>query len=71
MQIQVEKLLYGGLKQDCRRHKPMAHLLADEAGNGLSVGDADMYALIAVEEDDAALLEEIIRRGCDRCLLRR
>lgn len=53
-----------------RRHKPVAHLLA-EAGNGLSVGDMAMYVRIAVEEDDTALLEEIIRRGCDSCVLQR
>jgi hypothetical protein len=43
----------------------MAHLLAEEAGNSLATWDAAMYACIAVEEDDAALLQEIIRQGCD------
>ncbi|KAK1641544.1 hypothetical protein QYE76_059349 [Lolium multiflorum] len=47
-----------------RRHKPAALLLA-EAGADLSAGDAAMYARIAVEEDDAALLEEIVRCGGD------
>ena len=47
-----------------RRHKPAAVLLA-EAGADLSAGDAAMYARVAVEEDDAALLEEIARYGGD------
>lgn len=53
-----------------RSHKPVVHLQAED-GNGLPVGDTAMYAHIAVKEDDVALLEEIIRRGCDRCVLRR
>jgi hypothetical protein len=47
-----------------RRHKRAALLLA-EAGADLSAGDAAMYARIAVEEDDASLLEEIVRCGGD------
>jgi hypothetical protein len=53
-----------------RRHKPVADLLA-EAGNGLPVSDPAMYARATVEEFDTALLEEIIWRGCDRCVLQR
>ncbi|CAM0905483.1 unnamed protein product [Alopecurus aequalis] len=47
-----------------RRHKPAA-LLLTEAGADLSAGDATMFARVAVEEDDAALLEEIVRCGGD------
>jgi hypothetical protein len=53
-----------------RRHKPVARLIA-EAGNVLSLVEVAMYTRIAVEEDDVAFLEEIIRRGCDRCVLQR
>jgi hypothetical protein len=58
------------MEASSRRHKPVAHLIA-EATNILSVVEVAMYTRIAVEEDAAALLEEIIRRGCDRCVLQR
>ncbi|SPT18826.1 unnamed protein product [Triticum aestivum] len=48
----------------CRRHQPVVQLLV-EAGAVLSAGDGAMYARVAVEEDDAVLLEEIARCGGD------
>uniref|UniRef100_A0A0E0LHQ2 Potassium channel n=1 Tax=Oryza punctata TaxID=4537 RepID=A0A0E0LHQ2_ORYPU len=48
----------------CRRHQTVVQLLVD-AGADLSGGDAAPYARVAVEQNDAALLGEIIRHGGD------
>jgi hypothetical protein len=46
------------------RHDEAVQLLVD-AGADLSSGDAALYTRVAVEEDDAALLEDVARRGGD------
>uniref|UniRef100_J3MIY7 Potassium channel n=1 Tax=Oryza brachyantha TaxID=4533 RepID=J3MIY7_ORYBR len=48
----------------CRRHQAVVQLLVD-AGGDLSGGDAAPYARVAVEQNDAALLGEIVRHGGD------
>uniref|UniRef100_A0A0D3GMV1 Potassium channel n=1 Tax=Oryza barthii TaxID=65489 RepID=A0A0D3GMV1_9ORYZ len=48
----------------CRRHQTVVQLLVD-AGADLSGGDAAPYARVAVEQNDAALLGEIVRHGGD------
>lgn len=46
----------------CEKHNAVAELLV-ESGAVLSSGDMALYACIAVEENDAELLENIIRYG--------
>ncbi|KAF0909391.1 hypothetical protein E2562_035831 [Oryza meyeriana var. granulata] len=48
----------------CRRHQTVVQLLVD-AGADLSGGDAAPYARVAVVQNDAALLREIVRHGGD------
>ncbi|KAL5197262.1 hypothetical protein ABZP36_000774 [Zizania latifolia] len=48
----------------CTRHQTVVQLLVD-AGADLSSGDAVPYGRVAVEQDDAALLKEIVRHGGD------
>jgi hypothetical protein len=62
MYMQIQFLQSSFREALSMRRKPAAQLLA-EAGMGLSVGDRTMYARIAVEEDDAMLLEEIVWCG--------